>query len=167
MIGSSGLSSTARSRCSTAAGKVAKPVVGPAETVDIVAVVRLQLHRLADVLHRLLQVAALIDPGIAEIVEHEGFIGRERERLLEIGFGRRPILETLVANAARIEQRPVILDRSRRQRERLGIVRLRLRIALTRAQDVAERIERPDIFRVLGDEIFELRLGFIDPLQEN
>ena len=40
-------------------GKIAEPEVGPAETVHVVAVVRLQLDRLADVIHRLLQVPAL------------------------------------------------------------------------------------------------------------
>src|SRR4029078_1684539 len=57
--------------------KIPQPEIGPAQAIDIVAVVGFELHRLADVVHRLLQIAALIDPGIAEIIQHEGLVGRK------------------------------------------------------------------------------------------
>ena len=51
------------------------------------------------------------------------------------------------------------------QADRLRVVVARLVVTLIGAQDVAERIERADVLRVLGDDVFEQRLGLIDALQ--
>ena len=56
---------------------VAEAVRGPAETVDVIAVIGLELYRLADAVHRRLEVLALIDPGVAEIIEHRRFVRRK------------------------------------------------------------------------------------------
>ena len=87
MVGSSGFSSTARSRCFTASSIVAGAVIGPAERVDDVAVVRPLLDGAADHLHAFVEIDALIDPGIAEIVQHMRLVGEQLQRLLQVGLG--------------------------------------------------------------------------------
>src|SRR4029078_8159585 len=57
--------------------KIPQPEIGPAQAIDIVAVVGFELHRLAAVVHSLLHIAALINPEIAEIIQHEGLVGRK------------------------------------------------------------------------------------------
>ena len=145
--------------------EVAELEIGPTQAIDIVAVVGLQLHRLADVVHAGLQIVALIDPGVAEIVEHEGFVGRQLERALQIGLGARPVVQPLVTHAAGIIERPILLARFRKQRDGAGVIVARLAVALMRAQDVAERIERADVLRILGDELLEQPLGVVDPIE--
>src|SRR6516162_6705272 len=51
---------------------VAEPVIGPAEGVDDVTVVGALLDRALDHAHALVEIDALVDPRIAEIVEHVG-----------------------------------------------------------------------------------------------
>ena len=48
--------------------------MGPAETVDDVAVVRLELDCPLDERQSLLEVAVLIDPGVAQVVQHKRLI---------------------------------------------------------------------------------------------
>ncbi len=52
----------------------------PAERVDDVAVVRALLDGAADHLHALVEIDALIDPRIAEIVQHMRLIEEQLER---------------------------------------------------------------------------------------
>ena len=54
---------------------IADPVIGPAERVDDVAVVGALLDRALDHAHALVEVDALVDPGIAEIVQHVRLVG--------------------------------------------------------------------------------------------
>ena len=71
---------------------MAELVVRPAEAVDDVAVVRPQIDGAAQHLERLVEIDALVDPRIAEIIEHLRLVGIELERLLEVGFRLRPLL---------------------------------------------------------------------------
>ena len=64
---------------------VAEPEIGPAERVDDVAVIRPLLDGAADHPHALVEIDALIDPRIAEIVQHVRLVGIELERLLQVG----------------------------------------------------------------------------------
>ena len=54
---------------------IADAEIGPAQRVDDVAVVRPLLDGAADHVHALVEMDALIDPGIAEIVEHQRLVG--------------------------------------------------------------------------------------------
>ena len=54
--------------------------------------------------HAFVEMDALVDPGIAEIVQHVWLVGIELQRLLAIGFGLGPLLGALVADAAEIER---------------------------------------------------------------
>ena len=54
---------------------IAEPVIGPAERVDDVAVVGPLLDGALDHVHALVEMDALVDPGIAEIVEHLRLVG--------------------------------------------------------------------------------------------
>ena len=56
---------------------VAEPVIGPAEGVDDVTIVGALLDRVLDHAHAVVEIDALVDPRIAEIVEHVRLIGKE------------------------------------------------------------------------------------------
>src|SRR5438270_12000823 len=71
---------------------IAKPVVGPAERIDDIAVIRALLDRPLYHAHAVIEMGSLIDPGIAEIIEHVRLLGVELERLLQISFRFRPLL---------------------------------------------------------------------------
>ncbi len=58
--------------------EIAEAIERPAEAVDDIAVVGAQLDRALIILQRLGQVLALVDPGIAEIVQHHRLVGVER-----------------------------------------------------------------------------------------
>src|SRR5712671_5275164 len=77
---------------------VADPVPGPAERIDDIAVIGPLLDRALDHAHALVEIEALIDPGIAEIVQHVRLVGIKLERLLEIGLGLAPLLRALEAD---------------------------------------------------------------------
>ena len=49
-------------------------------------------RRPADHVHAVVEIDALIDPGIAEIIQHLRLIGKKLQRLLQIGFRLRPLL---------------------------------------------------------------------------
>src|SRR5262249_10626308 len=89
--------------------EVADPVERPAERIDDIAVVGPLLDRAPDHAHALFEIDALVDPGIAEIVEHVRLVGKELERHLVIGLGPRPLLGALEADAAEIIDYPVRL----------------------------------------------------------
>ncbi len=137
------------------------PVIGPAERVDDVAVVRPLLHGALDHVHALVQVHALVDPGIAEIIEHVRLIGEQLERLLEIGLRLRPLLRALVADAAEIEDHPVRLFRLRDGGDALGIDVGAFGELLVPAQNIAERHDRFEIVRVLLDQRVEVLLRLV------
>ena len=71
---------------------IADAEIGPAQRVDDVAVVRPLLDGATDHVHALVEIDALVDPGIAEVIEHERLVGIELQRLLQIGLGLRPLL---------------------------------------------------------------------------
>ena len=80
----------------------------PAEAVDDVAVLRPQLDRLLDHLETALQILAAVDPGIAEIIEHQRLVGLQLEGVQQIGLGALPLARALERDAAAVEQRPAL-----------------------------------------------------------
>ena len=100
---------------------IAGAEIGPAERVDDVAVIRPLLDGASDHVHALVEVHALVDPGIAEIIEHLRLLGKQLERLLQIGFGLRPLMRALVADAAEVEDHPVRLLRIRHRGDGLAV----------------------------------------------
>ena len=62
---------------------IAEPEIGPAERIDDVAVVRPLLDGAADHPHALVEIDALVDPRIAEIVQHVRLIGIELSACLK------------------------------------------------------------------------------------
>ena len=60
---------------------VAEAVVRPAETVEQIAVVRVELDGLLDQRQAFLQLDVSIDPAKAEIIENRGLIGVELDAL--------------------------------------------------------------------------------------
>ena len=147
MVGSSGFSSIARSRCLVASSKLPSAEMRPAERVDDIAVVRPLLDRAADHLHAVVEIDALIDPGIAEIVQDMRLVGEQLERLLEIGFGVGPVLGALVADAAEIEDQPIGFFRIGDGRDALAVGVRAFGILLAGALDIAERHDRFEVFR--------------------
>ena len=116
----------------------------PAEAVDDVAVFGPQLDRLLDHLEAAVEVLAAVDPGIAEIVEHQRLVGLQLERVLQIGLGARPLAGALERDAAVVEQRPALGQAGGGSAaDRLVIGRDRLGEALLAAQEVAELDQRP------------------------
>src|SRR5262245_41158604 len=88
---------------------VAKPVVGPTQGVDDIAIIRALLDRALDHAHTLVEIDALVDPRIAEVIEDVRLVRKELQRLLEIGLGLRPLLGALEADASEIVDHPVRL----------------------------------------------------------
>ena len=66
-----------------------------------------QLDRAVQHRLRAVEVLALVDPAVAEIVEDERLLRLELERLQEVGLGRGPALGPLERDAAGVEQAPV------------------------------------------------------------
>src|SRR5262245_5625015 len=88
---------------------VAKPVVGPTQGVDDIAVIGALLDRALDHAHTLVEIDALVDPRIAEVIEDVRLVRKELQRLLEISLGLRPLLGALEADASEIVDHPVRL----------------------------------------------------------
>ena len=72
----------------------------PAQAVDDVAVGGAKIDRLLDHLEALIELLALIDPRIAEIIEDQRLVGFQLERVFEIGLGVAPFAGALVGDAA-------------------------------------------------------------------
>ena len=106
--------------------------MGPAEAIDDVAVVGLHLHGLLDQPHALFHVAALVDPGIAEVIENQRLIGGERQRALQVGLGGRPVLHALIGRAARVVVGPVPVVRLADEIDGLREIVDRVGVALAR-----------------------------------
>ena len=132
---------------------IADAEIGPAERVDDVAVVRPLLDGAADHVHAFVEIDALVDPGIAEVIEHQRLVRKQLERLLQIGFGLRPLLRALVADAAEIEHHPVRLLRHRQVGDGLAVDVGAFGELLAAAQDVAERHDRFGVLRMFGDQM--------------
>ena len=122
-------------------------VVSPAEAIDDIAVVRLQLHGSAEHLERLFQIEPFVDPGIAEIVQDQRLIRIELQRLLEIRLGLRPLIRSLVTNPAEIEQRPVLALRYRDGRDRPVVGRRRLCVFLGGPLQLGQCAQGFDVMR--------------------
>ncbi len=131
---------------------VADAVVGPAEGIDDVAVVGTLLDGALDHLHALVEVHALVDPGIAEIVQHVRLVGLQLERLLHVGFGLGPLLGAFLADAAIIVPDAVGLIGARRRQhlDALRIGRAAVAELLAAALDVAERHDGFEVLGILG-----------------
>ena len=140
----------------------------PAQTVDDITVIRLELDRLAHHGDRLGEIDLLVDHRIAEIIEHHRLIGLELKRLPEISLGLVPLLDTLKSNAAIIIDGPVVTLR-RGDESDGGIVGIgRRREFLIVAIEIAERHQRLIILRVAVGQRLEQRLRLVllvEPLQ--
>ena len=108
---------------------------------------------------------ALIDPGIAEIIEHERLIRIEAEPLFHVGFRRRPLMRALVANAAKVEHDPVRLLRIRHVVDRLAVGLRAVGKILARALDIAELDDCFGILGVFGDDTLEQLLGVVGAIE--
>ena len=130
--------------------EVAKPVMGPAQAVDDIAVVTLLAHGLLDQRHTLLEIAALIDPGVAEVVQHQRLFRASCIALRRSVSAGRPFLQPLVAGAARVKIGPMLLLGLADQRDGPRVVVDGFRIPLVAAHDGAERIERANVVGILA-----------------
>ena len=84
--------------------KVTQPVMGPAQTVDDISVCRAQRHGALNQSHGTLQVHALLDPRVPQIIQHQRLIGLQFQCMQKIRFGARPLFGALQHNAARVEK---------------------------------------------------------------
>src|SRR6267378_5979012 len=120
-------------------GVIAHPVMRPAQAVDDVAVLWAQLDRLLDHLDALVEVFAAVDPGIAEIVQHQRLLGLQLERMLQILLGALPLPGALQRHSAVVKQGPALRQAGRGGAvDRLVVGGDRLGIALLVAQNIAE-----------------------------
>ena len=121
---------------------VTQPVRRPAQAVDDIAVVRPELDRLLD--HRLggVEIAPLLDPRIAEIVENQRLIRLQLERAQKVGLGPRPRAGALEGDAAHVEEPPVAVPDGRDAPDRGVIGACGLLVALADPERVAERGRR-------------------------
>ena len=108
---------------------------------------------------------ALVDPGIAEIVQHRRLVGIERQRLLEVGLGLRPLLGALIGDAAIVEEGPVGPRRLADHLDRLGEGLRRLGETLAALVDAAERDDGVEILRILGDDRLEVADGVVGTVE--
>src|SRR5262249_35358797 len=140
---------------------VAEPIIGPAEGIDDVTGVGALLDRALDHAHAVVEIDALVDPGIAEIVEHVRLVAGELERLLEIGLALRALLSALETEATKIIDHPVRLlefadgvARAGRCRLRAGHARGSSESSLGKSRPLSEK-DRP----ALGGVAFSLGAG--------
>src|SRR5262245_6718417 len=144
---------------------VAQSIVRPAEAVDDIAVVALLAYRFLDQRHPLFEIATLIDPGVAEIVEGQRLVRAQLQGALQVGFGQRSFLDALIAGAAGIEKRPMLLFGLIDQRNGTAVVLDRLGVALVAPHDPAQRIERPNVSWISASRFFQQLLGLLDALE--
>src|SRR5262249_22597412 len=126
---------------------VAQSVIGPAQRIDDVTIISALLDRTLDHAHAFVEIDALIDPRIAEIVEHVRLIGKEIERPLEISLSPGPLFDALEADAAEIIDHPVRLLGLTNDVDALGIDIRAFGELLASPQDITERHDR---FEVAG-----------------
>ena len=117
----------------------AEPEIGPAQTVDDVAIAGAQLDGLVQHLEGFIEIFAAVDPAVAEIVQHQRLVGIERQRFTKVGDRLGPFVLTLVGDTAEVKERPFGLLRFLRRGERLGIGVDGCRILLVVALRIAER----------------------------
>ena len=95
---------------------------------------------------------ALVDPAVAEIVQHVGLLGRELERLLHVGLGLRPVLGALEHDAAAEKDRPVPLVDGAEPRDRGVVGGDGVGVAFLAAQQVGQGQRRVDALGLLGHQ---------------
>src|SRR5437899_616863 len=139
---------------------IAEPVMRPAQAVDDVAVLGPQLDGLLDHFEATLQILAAVDPGVAEIIEHQRLLRLELERMQEVGLGRLPLARALERDTPAVEQRPALRHARRlKAPDRLVIGTDRFDKALLAAQKIAELHLRTGPCRRLGRHRLELADG--------
>src|SRR6516165_7909122 len=111
----------------------------PPQAVDDVTVLGPQLYRFLDHLQTALQILALVDPGISEIVEHQRLFGLEFEGMQEVSLRQLPLTGAFERDTATVVQRPALRHASRLEApDRLVIGFDRFAKALLTAQQIAE-----------------------------
>src|SRR5713101_5150811 len=145
--------------------EIADAEIGPAQRVHDVAVVGPLIDGALDHLHALVEIDALIDPRITEIVQHMRLLGLQIERLAHIGLGLAPLLGALLADAAIIVIDPVgffiglrqCIDALRVGRDAVGEL-------LAAPLDIAERHDGFDILGIFRRDGLQDLDGFIAAL---
>ena len=145
--------------------EVAHPIMRPAETVDDVAVFRLELDGFFDQLQPGFQVFVLVHPGVTEVVQHRRLIGTELQCRLQIGFGCRPFVHALIGRAARIIIIPVPRVRFLDDGDGAGVIADRFVPAFLAPHDRPKRVERLQVIGLAVGDLLQQRLGFLDAVE--
>ena len=146
-------------------GVVPEPEIGPTQTVDDVAVIGPQRHRAFHHLHGLVEMHPLVDPGIAQIIQHQRLFRRELQRAAQIGFGARPLLRALQRDAAAVIEPPILRLVLAEARERIVIGGDRFLEAVMAPEDVAEFDHRLPVVRPLGRHAPQQRHRVVGPVE--
>jgi len=142
-----------------------QPVIGPAEAVHDVTVIRAQLHGLADHVKRRVQIHLHIDPRVSQIIENQGLIRMKLQCLMKVGFGFRPLLGPFIGNAARIIERPVHLRRLVKLIDRARIDFRGFIVPLTATKHVPKGDQCLDVVAILRQDFPECRFRTLCPVQ--
>ena len=126
--------------------------VRPAQAVEVRAVVRLDLQRLLQIAHRLVEALTALREHVAEVVERGGIVGVSREHLAERRLGV-DVLLLFVEDGTELERNPVVLGKLR-LRVAQHVHRLRAAVGVRvhlREPDVGERLVRVRLHRLLEE----------------
>jgi len=143
--------------------EIAEAIQHPPQAVHDVAVDGALSDRLLDHLARAVEVASLLGPGVAEIVQQQGVVGPQVEGAQEVGFGAVPLLGPFERDSPYVEERPAgLLLRARHRPVVLGD---RVEPAFARAVQVPQRHQRVGALRRGVGHRLQHRDGFVVALE--